>query len=141
MRRISRPRCCVRAAWAAATAGGATYYVDDFGSDDGGPGTALQPWATLQHAANVVGSGDRVVVRPGDYTGFDFRESGTAAEWPTAELVPVAGGAAIPLGVLDCTATRLVLGGAPAGTTGAHFLKITDAGDHFTPYDQELTAA
>ena len=49
--------------------------------------------------------------------------------------------AAIPLGVLDCTPTRLVLGGAPAGTTGAHFLKITDAGDHFTTWDQELTAA
>jgi len=76
-----------------------------------------------------------------EVNGEDFRERRADAEWPTAELVPVAGGAATPLGVLDCTATRLVLGGAPAGTTGAHFLKITDASDHFTTWDQELTAA
>lgn len=76
-----------------------------------------------------------------EVNGRDFRESRADAEWPVAELVPVAGGAAIPLGVLDCTPTRLVLGGAPAGTTGAYFLKITDAGDHFTTWDQELTAA
>jgi hypothetical protein len=53
----------------------------------------------------------------------------------------VAGGTAIPLAVLDCTPTRLVLGGAPTGTTGAHFLKVTDDGGHFTTYDQELTPA
>lgn len=76
-----------------------------------------------------------------EVNGRDFRESGAEAEWPTAELVPVAGGTAIPLGVLDCPPTRLVLGGATAGTTGAYFLKITDAGDHFTTWDQELTAA
>ena len=74
-----------------------------------------------------------------EVNGEDFRERRADAEWPTAELLPVAGGAAIPLGVLDCTPTRLVLGGAPAGTTGAHFLKITDAGNHFTTWDQELT--
>lgn len=76
-----------------------------------------------------------------EVNGRDFRESRSDAEWPTAALVPVAGGAAIPLGVLDCTPTRLILSGAPAGTTGAHFLKITDASDHFTTYDEELTAA
>lgn len=76
-----------------------------------------------------------------EVNGRDFRERLADAEWPTAELIPVAGGAAIPLGVLDCTATRLVLGGAPVGTTGEHYLKITDAGDHFTTWDQPLTAA
>lgn len=76
-----------------------------------------------------------------EVNGTDFREKRADSEWPTAALVPVAGGAAIPLAVLDCTPTRLVLGGAPTGTTGEHYLKITDAGDHFTTYDQALTAA
>lgn len=76
-----------------------------------------------------------------EVNGKDFRASRSDAEWPTAALEPVAGGTSIPLAVLDCTPTRLVLGGAPAGTTGAHYLTITDADDHFSTYDQELTAA
>lgn len=76
-----------------------------------------------------------------EVNGKNFREGRATSEWPTAQLVPVADGTAIPLAVLDCIPTRLVLGGAPAGTTGAHYLKLTDAGDHFTTYDQELTAA
>lgn len=76
-----------------------------------------------------------------EVNGKDFRQRNADAEWPTAELIPVAGGTALPLAVLDCSSTRLVLGGAPAGTTGAHYLKLTDADGHFTTYDQELTAA
>lgn len=76
-----------------------------------------------------------------EVNGKDFRLRRSDSEWPTAALIPVAGGAALPLAVLDCTPTRLVLGGAPAGTTGAHYLKITDADGHFTTYDQELTAS
>lgn len=76
-----------------------------------------------------------------EVNGKDFRNRQMDAEWPTVELVPVAGGTTHPLAVLDCTSTRLILGGAPVGTTGAHYLKITDAGGHFTTYDQELTAA
>ncbi len=76
-----------------------------------------------------------------EVNGKDFRHRQANAAWPTAELVPVAGGTALPLAVLDCTSTRLVLGGAPAGTTGAYYLKVTDADEHFTTYDQELTAA
>lgn len=76
-----------------------------------------------------------------EVNGNNFRARGSDAPAPTAELVPVAGGTAIPLAVLDCTPTRLVLGGAPTGTTGAYFLKITADTGHFTTYDQELTPA
>lgn len=57
-------------------AGAATYYVATDGSD-AGPGTTSQPWATLQHAAEVVGAGDTVRVRAGDYRGFYVERSGT----------------------------------------------------------------
>lgn len=76
-----------------------------------------------------------------EVNGKDFRLRRSDSEWPTAELVPVAGGANLPLAVLDCTPTRMVLGGAPAGTTGAHYLKVIGADGHFTTYDQELTPA
>jgi hypothetical protein len=46
----------------------ATFYVATTGNDSH-PGTAAQPWATLQRAANVVNPGDRVVVRAGNYRG------------------------------------------------------------------------
>ncbi len=54
----------------------AEYYVDPGGSNlaDGSSGS---PWQTLQFAAESVGAGDSVVVRPGTYTGFDLRTSGT----------------------------------------------------------------
>lgn len=55
----------------------ATYYVAPDGSDGGG-GSTEAPWETLQHAAEVVGPGDRVVVRPGDYAGFHLTTSGAA---------------------------------------------------------------
>ena len=48
------------------------------GGSDASPGSSASPWATLQHAANVVGPGDRVTARPGNYTGFNFTTSGTA---------------------------------------------------------------
>jgi parallel beta-helix repeat protein len=54
------------------------FFVSTTGSDLSA-GTAAAPWRTLQHAANVVGPGDRVTVRPGNYTGFDLRRSGTAS--------------------------------------------------------------
>jgi hypothetical protein len=76
-----------------------------------------------------------------EVNGNDFRGRRSDSPPPTTELVPVAGGPSIPLAVLDCTPTRMVLGGAPAGTTGAYYLKVTDDGGHFTTYDQELTPA
>jgi len=54
------------------------FFVSTTGSDSAG-GTTNTPWRTLQHAADAVGPGDRVTVRPGNYTGFDLRHSGTAA--------------------------------------------------------------
>jgi len=54
----------------------ATFYVAPGGSD-GNPGTAGQPWATLQHAANSGNAGDTVLVQPGTYAGAKFSRSGT----------------------------------------------------------------
>ena len=56
----------------------ADYVVATTGSDLAS-GTAGAPWRTLQHAANEVGPGDRVTVRPGNYVGFYLDTSGTAA--------------------------------------------------------------
>ena len=54
-----------------------TFYVATTGNDSH-PGTAAQPWATLQRAANVVNPGDMVVVQAGHYRGAKFSRSGTA---------------------------------------------------------------
>jgi hypothetical protein len=50
-------------------------YVAPGGHDDGA-GTELDPWATLQHAADAVQPGDTVIVRPGGYAGFHLQTSG-----------------------------------------------------------------
>ena len=87
MNRASERRLGMRWAAAVALAGwfgcarpatGAEYYVDAAGGNNSQPGTAALPWATLQRAADAVHAGDRVVVRPGDYTGFYLDEDGTA---------------------------------------------------------------
>lgn len=65
-------------ALAANLARGGQFYVAPGGSN-ANPGTAAAPWATLQHAADRVAPGDRVVVRPGNYKGFYLDTSGTAA--------------------------------------------------------------
>ncbi len=46
--------------------------------DDANPGTPGAPWATLQHAADTVQPGDRILVRSGSYAGAQFTTSGTA---------------------------------------------------------------
>jgi parallel beta-helix repeat protein len=56
----------------------AQYFVATNGSDFAA-GSSNAPWLTLQHAADVVGPGDRVTVRQGNYTGFYLDTSGTAA--------------------------------------------------------------
>ncbi|MEO8471864.1 MAG: Ig-like domain-containing protein [Chryseolinea sp.] len=43
------------------------YYVGGSGASDSNPGTAAQPFATIQKAATVAGSGDVVKVRAGTY--------------------------------------------------------------------------
>lgn len=66
------------AVWMAAVGEAAQYVVSLTGSD-AAAGTNVAPWRTLQHAANVVGPGDRVTVRTGNYVGFYLDSSGTAA--------------------------------------------------------------
>ena len=56
----------------------ATFYVSNAGSDSQA-GSAVAPWQTLQKAADSVHAGDRVIVRPGNYVGFDLRTDGTAS--------------------------------------------------------------
>jgi hypothetical protein len=50
----------------ATTPSGSTYYVATNGSDSN-PGTLQEPWATVQHAADVASAGDTVLVRAGVY--------------------------------------------------------------------------
>jgi hypothetical protein len=65
-----------------AVAAGDTYYVAP-GGDDTGPGSNADPFRTIQKAAALVGPGDTVVVRAGEYAGFqigwDFSQDGTAS--------------------------------------------------------------
>jgi hypothetical protein len=55
-----------------------TWYVAPpaAGGDDDNPGTEAEPWATLQHAADMVGPGDTVLAQAGDYQGFMLETSG-----------------------------------------------------------------
>jgi len=55
---------------------GAEFYVAPAGSDSN-VGSAAAPWQSLQHAADVVAAGDRVIVRSGSYTGFYLDASGS----------------------------------------------------------------
>jgi len=55
----------------------ATFYVSSAGND-GNVGTQTNPWATLQHAADLAGPGDTVIVQSGVYAGAKFSRSGTS---------------------------------------------------------------
>ncbi len=55
----------------------ATYYVATNGNNNN-PGTAAQPWATLQKAIDAVAPGDIIIVRAGTYAGCRIGKSGTA---------------------------------------------------------------
>jgi parallel beta-helix repeat protein len=65
---------------AATACDAASYFVSTAGND-AWPGTAAQPWRTLQFAAENVFEGDHVTVRPGNYAGFHLTEdhAGTSA--------------------------------------------------------------
>jgi len=64
------------------TGTGVCYHVATTGND-GNPGTAAQPFRTIQHAADIVNAGDGVLVENGIYTGGGtvvyINRNGTAA--------------------------------------------------------------
>jgi hypothetical protein len=63
---------------APAEAAGNTYYVATNGNDSN-PGTSVQPWRTIQKAANTVTAGSTVIVNAGTYNEVVFQSnSGTA---------------------------------------------------------------
>ena len=83
-------------AWALATRNpgtptsmqGPAYWVAMDG-DDAGPGTRDEPWATLQHAADSVGSGATVYVREGVYEQkVEIRASGLPGQPITFAAAP-----------------------------------------------------
>ena len=55
-----------------------TLYVANSGNN-ANAGTSASPWQTLQYAADHVQAGDTVIVRAGNYVGFDLWTDGTAA--------------------------------------------------------------
>jgi hypothetical protein len=55
----------------------AEFFVSTTGNNSNA-GSTSAPWRTLQYAASRVRAGDRVTVRPGEYTGFNLTESGAA---------------------------------------------------------------
>jgi uncharacterized protein (TIGR03437 family) len=54
-----------------------TFYVAANGNNSN-PGTAAQPWATLQYAVDAIASGDTIIVRAGTYAGCRIGKSGAA---------------------------------------------------------------
>ena len=54
----------------------ATKFVSGDGNDANGDGSEANPWHSLQHAADNVGPGDYVIVKPGKYWGFNLTTDG-----------------------------------------------------------------
>ena len=54
----------------------ATKWVSNDGSDVNGDGTEANPWKSLQFAADNVGPGDYVIVKPGNYWGMNMTTDG-----------------------------------------------------------------
>ncbi|HND51952.1 MAG TPA: Calx-beta domain-containing protein [Pirellulaceae bacterium] len=55
-----------------------TLWVSNDGSDVTGDGSEASPWKSLQYAADQVGPGDYVIVKPGQYWGFQVTTDGKA---------------------------------------------------------------
>ncbi len=78
MKYIIRLVCCAMLFGAGGEVFAATYYVATTGNNNN-PGTAAQPWATLQKAVDAVAPGDVIIVRAGTYAGCRIGKSGTAS--------------------------------------------------------------
>jgi hypothetical protein len=81
----------------ALSAPAATFHVAPGGSD-AAAGSVAAPWATLQHAVDIVAPGDVVVVHAGTYAGCRIERSGAPgapctlmAEVPGAAIIDAAG--------------------------------------------------
>ncbi len=61
-----------------------TYFVATNGSD-AHPGTAAEPWATLQHAVEMISSGDTIRVEAGTYAGCRIELAGSEKAPKTLE--------------------------------------------------------
>ncbi len=66
----------------------ATKWVSNEGSDVTGDGSADKPWKSLQHAADQAGPGDYVIVKPGNYWGFQVSNDGKADARITFHAMP-----------------------------------------------------
>ncbi len=64
-----------------------TYYVAPTGNNSNS-GSASSPFATIQHASDIVKAGDTVIIEAGTYAGFDVQTSGTASAPITFEAAP-----------------------------------------------------
>ena len=69
----------------------ATYYIDADNGSDSNPGTSEQPWATMERAMSnwggnppVVGNGDTVCLRSGNYGEVTFNYTTTGTSWDDA---------------------------------------------------------
>src|SRR3989304_5188285 len=87
-----------------------TRYVSTAGSDSAA-GSALSPWRTIQHAADVAPAGSTIIVRGGTYAPFSILRSGLTVEAASGETVTVSGGTYVVLvrGTSDVTVRGLVI--------------------------------
>ena len=97
------------------------YWVSPSGNDSNA-GTQQAPWATPQHAANVVQAGDDVDILAGTYDGFNIPTSGTQSAPITFHAEPGA--------IIDSVTTW---GGANAGINASNQSYIVIDGFTFTP--------
>ena len=67
-------------AWCTAAGNAGTFFVSPGGNNANTGTSPAQAWSTLQFAADRVTAGDTVNVLPGNYVGFDLRNSGTAMD-------------------------------------------------------------
>ena len=61
---------------------GTTYYLDAVNGSDSNDGSSDQPWQTLGHARATLQDGDGVLLRDGDYGGFEHDGAGHG-DWVT----------------------------------------------------------